>query len=183
MSSKAKIWLWVGVAVLLGLIVVINMPAIKALFKGKAKGKLLPAKTTANNVVGTKSTGGGYTGYTAGNLNACLQLSQGSTGPEVKELQTMLNAFDSTLNLTVDGVFGTDTNNALLSTYGDYYINLLTAWGYYTDADMPYLSQISCTVSNVAGTLNYGSSNQAAPAAPVAATSTDASTQYVQFTQ
>ena len=138
MNKTAKILLWIGIAIVI-IIVIIN---VLPLFAKKTKGKVVPPTTTGGVKLGAPSAGGGNTGITAPGLNASLVLQQGSSGPEVKELQTLLaTSYDP--DITIDGIFGSATLAGLqFCGWTSPTITLAQAWPFFT-------------ATNTAGFLNF----------------------------
>ncbi len=144
MAILKQYWIWFAIAAILVLIVVINkdkfFPSIKPIGDGKKLNGV------GNVPVGSPSTGGGYTGTTATGLNAAAWLQEGSTGNEVKELQHLLNAADSTQLIGEDGIFGPATHTKLRKVMNCDTVTLGQAWTYITEQ-----AQTKAYLTNILG--------------------------------
>lgn len=142
MAILKQYWIWFAIAGLLVLVVVINKDKFFPSIKPLTGGKLPNGK--GNVPVGTPSTGGGYTGITATNLKADMWLQEGSTGPEVTELQHLLNAADSAQPIGEDGIFGPATHARLRKVMYCDTTTLGQAWTFFNEKAQTkaYLNQI-----------------------------------------
>lgn len=102
---------WVWVTIILLLLAGIAWAAVPAIRRKNNNGG------DAGATGGTGSGAGG--GSKAAALNETLLLKRGSTGAEVRELQKLLNSYQTANPLVVDGQFGPLTENKLYSASGN----------------------------------------------------------------
>jgi|GEM_PF-5629221 len=154
MKLSNRTFIILVICILAAVIILINLPAIKAALKAKnVKAKVNGNAGASGAVIGSASSGGGYTGATATGLNKDLVLQQGVTGPEVKELQHLINvATDNDFLLQEDGIFGSDTDNALYSISGLDSITLAQAWTLYVSYLAPSTPAASTTATTTPAT-------------------------------
>ncbi len=105
-----KYWaIGIGIAVLIGIILVANWPE-----KAEAAPAIPDGSPAPTPATGTAPS----TGTTSSTLNTGLILAKGSKGAEVRELQSQLNARGASPVIVVDGVFGKLTEIALKAVTG-----------------------------------------------------------------
>lgn len=132
MAFVRKYWMWLLVAGLIVLVLVINKDS---LFPAQEKAPSQPGSGKGNVPVGSASPGGGSTGITATGLDADMPLKKGVEGPEVTELQHLLNAADASDLIPEDGIFGPKTEAKLVRLTFSASTTLTQAWTYFSSVE------------------------------------------------
>lgn len=116
-----KTFTWIAIALVIVGILFISWDKVKAAVPGLSN--VLPGTSGTDGANGTKTP---TTGTTVDNapLNLNKQLSKGSTGREVQELQRLLNRAQPTNPLKDDGIFGAKTEAKLLEMTGQISLSL-----------------------------------------------------------
>jgi hypothetical protein len=136
---KKIYYIYIAIAVIILAIIALYWKQIfGAKPKPAPKNNLLSNKIPKNAGAGGATIGSkspiplvGKTGVTSGGLDDTKILSLGSTGPEVKELQQLMNSIDSNNHIDVDGVFGPDTLSELKAVAGVESVKLSDAWSWF----------------------------------------------------
>lgn len=125
------------IILLLVIIIIINKDAI---LPGKKKNLQVLSPVTPDGKTVGEQNGPVRRGITSDSLNSYVVLHQGDRGPEVVELQHILNQVDKSANLVEDGLFGPLTVAALKKNTGVSSITLQQLWktfvqGYQTEQE------------------------------------------------